>query len=868
MTILLRAFRNRRSGIGDQSGFALLATLVVILFTSILVMAVLGLSITSTLYSTQQLQRDSATRSADSAMETAVSVLRKEGKALGTPQRDCGHLFPNGSNGLPSVAAEDGGDVVLDCKSLTPDVPMIPTDDKLTSEGVYLVGNDYGSAHGTIDPTTFPWTSALGASGGSVASALAASDAALVASGPDALPFTNPVTVHSTAAVLRDPVSGSTEQNGPAMTVGAAYSQGNTGPLPKPNLKADWCGILSPNGLSTVGPTPATQIVSRPDAPLCSSVAGQQLSADSAEDAGADNLWPAEKRAQLDRSSQVVANCNAVPTNGDPAAQVIRRGGDLISFPPGAYDVGALNRWFGGGCTGKVFWFTPGTYWFGCGPGQATPATCDAANGDALRINDPTSVFVFGAENSWGAPTLAQVRKTFPKACNPDVPGVAITLQSRTAIRHDAGQVAVCDRSAAGQPVSTAIYQPKKLTPNWPGAGDNPPSAASSPTVPVPGYKTTSFLNPGVIGAPGSSTATASCGPPFDRLVWTGWFLGFIPTWGFRTFRNCDNSTAAVQVDGWKVPVPVVTGSNPITNVRLRLAGSGANLDPGTQFNLALTQADGTVMCQLSNPSGTNAFNVPSNGAAFNFDFTVDLSTACPNIRNLQDLVGVGARLTAQIVPRCNTAWFFGGSNDPTNKMKCAADDLPRITLSMISLSAKGTDEGAVGAAFRITSDATNSTQPSSFNVYGRVSAPLADLDIYWNGPYFSGSDGGQDPLFGGSIYFNGMGSKAISTGTNLGRTGVVCCATGQASERKVQLRAWTDVTGGTGVLSGMSVVTLQDWRLATDQELDDAGVANSDENRVVLQPGYRARIESWNLCAATRSDVTGDRFTAVCRAP
>lgn len=867
MTSLLGAFRRRRSVTGDQSGFALLATLVIILATSILVMAVLSLSITTTIFSTQQVQRDRSTRSADSAMETAIAVLRKEGRTLGTQQTNCTHLFPDGSGGFgPSVMGEDGNDVVVDCEALVPGAPIIPTDDKLNSEEVNLVGEDYGSAHGTIDPTTFPWTAALGASAGATASALAANHAALVASGKDPLPFTNPVKVHSTAAVVRDPVTDpgnpSAGQYGPAMTVGAAYTQGDNGPQAVPSA---FCGALSPTSA-----TPSTRIVSRPDAPLCGSVAGQSLSADSAEDAGADNLWPAEMRAQRDRSSQVVADCNAVPSGGDPATQIIRRGADLISFPPGAYDVGALNRWLGASsCANKVFWFTPGTYWFGCGPSSVTPSSCDAANGDALRIDNPTSVVVFGAENGWGTPTLTRVRATFPKACNPNLPGVAITLQSRTAIRHDSGQVAICDRSPAGQPLSTAIYQPKRRTPNWPASGDNPPAFSESPAANISGYQNSTFGDLGNLAVPGSvSTATAVCGAPFDRLVWTGWLWGFIPTWGWRTFRDCGNSTAVVQVKSWTNPVPAVTGANPITNVRLRVKGSAANVDPGTQFNLALTRADGSVMCQLSNPSGTNSFNVPGNGASFNFDFTVDLSSACPNVRNLQDLVGVGARLTAQIVPRCNTAWFFGGSNDPTNRMKCAVGDLPRISLDLISLSAKGTDEGAVGAAFRVTSDATDPARPASFNVYGRVSVPLADLDIYWNGPYFRGQNGDMDPLFGGSMYFNGMGSKVKAT--EAAHTGIVCCAVGQASERRVQLRAFTDLAGTTGVLSGTAIVTLQDWRLATETELGDAGIADSDENRVVVAPGYRARVESWNLCGSGRVDVDSivARNAAVCRAP
>lgn len=855
---LLRDHRAGRPG-ADQSGFALMATLMIILMTSVLVMAVLSLSFTTTAYSGQQTQRDRATRDGDAALESAVNVLRHEGKMLGTPATGCADLIPPGASNLPTVAGETG-DVVVDCTALTPDVPFIPTDSQLNSEGVYLVGEDYGSAHGSIDPSTFPWATALGSDGGTVSN-LASTHAALVASGPDALPFTNPVTVKSTAAVVRNPVSGMSGQNGPALTVGAAYTQGDVGPLGSVATK---CGILSPVSL-----TPATQIVSRPDAPQCGSVAGQQLSADQADDATLDNSWPLEKRTLLNRTSQVVSDCNTVPSNGDPTTTIMRRGADLISFPPGAYDVGSLNRWLGSGtCDNKVFWFTPGSYWFGCGPSQPTTTSCDPTNNDALRINDASSVVVFGAENSWGTPTLTRVRSTFPKACNPDVPGVAITLQSRTVIRHDAGQVAICDRSSAGQPLATAIYQPKKLTPNWPGSGDNPPASSSSPGTGIGGFYSVNFSDLGNLSGPGSATATAHCGDPFWRIVFDHWLWGFIPIWRTQWFRTCDNSGATVQVASWTTPVPAVTGDNPISNVKLRVVGSAANLDRGSQLNLSLTSPASVsasnptgVVCRLSYPANQPDFNAPANGAPFSFDINVDLSSTCPNIHNLQDLAGMGARVEAQMVPRCNTGWFFGYS-DPTNRNKCDVNDLPRVSLDLISLSAKGTDEGAAGTAFRVTSDATsNPAQPASFNVYGRVSAPLADLDLYWKGAPLQGA-GGMDPIFGGSIYFNGMGSLVSGSG----HTGIVCCGAGQASERRVELRAWTGVAGGTGVLAASATVTIQDWRLADDTELDDAGISDSDEQRVVIAPGHRARTESWNLCAAGRQNYS--TTSGLCRAP
>lgn len=850
MSRLLREYRRRRAGVGGQSGFALLATLVIILTTSVLVMAVLGLSFTSTAFSAQQVARDRATRDADAAMETAVNVLRHEGKDLGTPATGCAELFPLDADNLPVVQGESG-DVVVDCEALTPDVPYIPTDAQLNDQGVFLTGDDYGSAHGTIDPTSFPWSDALGPADAATASGVASGDAALVASGSSALPFTNPVTVRSGAAVLRDPVIGQTGQNGPALTVGAGYAQGDVGILGSAGAT---CGVLSPTSLA-----PATQIASRPSAPQCDDAAGKQLTADDAQDAAEDNSWPLEKRVAQDRSSQIIADCNSLPSSGDAATRV-RRQGDLISFPPGAYDVGALNRWLrSGNCDGKVFWFQPGTYWLGCGPSQPTTTSCDAANGDALRINDASSVVVFGAENAWGTPTLARVRATFPRACNPDAVGVAITLQSRTAIRHDAGQVAICDRITAGKPMTTAaIYQPKKLTPNWPASGDNPPSSSTSPAVSIGGYDPVTFYDLGNLAGPGSATATANCPQTITRLIWVGWFPEL------RDYKLCKNSGAAVQVGSWATPVPNVTGDdNPITAVQLRIVGSGASINSGSQLNLALTDASGLALCNLSVDG--DKLTVPEDGGSFTFDITVDLSSSCRNIRNLQDLNGIGAQVEAQIVPRCVVNVLFGIS-DITNRNKCELDNLPRISLDLISLSAKGTDEGAVGSAFRITSDASSTpafeAAPASFNVYGQVSAPLADLDLYWNGTPLQSGGGVSDPLFSGTIYFNGMGSRVGPSGS----TGIVCCGAGVASERRVQLRAWTDVSGGSGVLSGTAVVTIQDWRPADDAELDDAGIDASDEDRVVISPGYRSRTESWGLCASMRT--TYSSVGGLCRAP
>ncbi len=864
--------RARRS----DGGFALISVLGVILVATLIVGALLGLTFTSTKFSGQQIRRDVETRAADSALEAAVNVLRREGTGIGQlGQADC-RLFPDGNDNTPTIRipGTETTDVRVACTPLPSVSPLVAPPDTDSIEQVRLLGTDYGgAARGTLNPALFDWAGALPGlttAQRDTVSADAANSSSLVHSGPSPLPFTSPVKVRSGAAgVVSDAATG---LNGPAFTVGADFRQGETGPLyaaaaPATDPLSDPCGVLS-----TRSSFPRVQARVIPLPAVCNDVAAAALSPTApAAQVPARGVWrwttsdtkgPPEVTTAGASWVDLPATCAELPAPLSDSARVnvqAYRQGDLVVLRPGAYTgrtAERLNRWLSNDstCQNKVFWFNPrprgndqggltkfGQFFFDV-------AACPSGDCNALVVDDPTSVVVFGTEywglSQFGRTAIGDVRAAWPQPCDPNQPGVRVELSSRTSIRHKQGLLALCDELVGGEfgdRPSPVLFQGARRSQNWPSSGQNPPtSLVNTPYSPSRfregQFETIGNLSRLEMDCPDNycSSAGRGSGPPYDGTA--GAFRA--ESWSASTADRLDDE---------------------VVGLRVRLAGDYNRLATSSKAEVVLRRGSATCSVPVTG-IGTRTYD-PNVRQLFSEGqrlFNVDLSGQCRavfpelsqnrpvTVREVAE-VQVDVRVTLQ--PQCE------GFGLGFNTQRCP-NTKPYIRFTTISLEAEGTDAGALGSSFLVTS----ALPTTDVAVWGQVSAPMADLDVRWQGT------APAQPLFNGSMWFNGLGSS-VSPGAS---TGVVCCSPGESAERRVRLQAFVGPdTSGQYRMLATSVVTIQDWRPGALGE-DGSGV-EIDGVRAVEALGYRARVEEWRLCANNRAGVYPDLDAVLpseCRSP
>lgn len=811
----------------DQRGFALLATLVVIVITSVLVLAALSLSFSSTVFSGQQVVRDRETRAADSAIDVGINTLQRESTTMGAvtdPATPCS-VAQKDANGHPSVEV-DGTPVVLTCTPVTADAAPVPL--HASYERVMVVGDKY---HGQVatanaDPcavgaSCMPWSAALGSQGASAvssASNYAANGASVVASGPGALTFSSDVTVHKGTAAVRNPTTTGTAQAGPAVAVSGLYRQGDAGLLDTGAPATNACGVQSHNDPRAI---PSVQITSILQEPVCSSPEAQAIGLDNS--LGQPFVWGADQVNSVvtDNSAggiynpgwKLPATCPSYP---------------MIHMYPGSYGPVAtarLNQWFKqGNCDNKVFWFDAGPYYFDVDDAADYPSTPNA-----LVFDDPTSLVVFGTPNddpNFGGPawgdwsSVPDVEKWFPKPCFTNdagtagrVGGVTITLSSRTSIRHEAGRVSICDQRTTPNP-QVAIWQSAALTAPW-----GPVSPATSPpaTSPGSGGSQTQFTNTGGVTAVDGNSAQAN-GACDKIFIWI-WDTGL---------RECDKLTqSTISIPAWSQAAP--TAPSPIDTLTLNITGSAHNVYLNSQGKVV----GGLATVRLVGPNvPTGSCLVTTTDFAMSGPLQLLQGDCADKVNDARMLVGTTVQITWSFQPHCTVAKStgpFGWWSYNFDSTICRQSDLPYISVDGITLTAKDSlNVGGLTSPFLVTSDVGDDT---SFNVYGQVSIPRGALDIDWKG------DPTSDPMFNGTLVVDSLGSRADSASV---RTGIVCCVVARPSERVVQLAGWTDVdstVSGQGRLLSLAQVAIEDRRpLVTGQ--------------YVYIPGEKVRIDDWRLCA------------------
>lgn len=502
MHTLLQRHR-RRSRRRDESGFALIATLIILGCSAMIIMGLLTLTMTTVSFAGDQNLRDDQVQAGDGALEAMLNqLLNDQTNTLGNIKKPCTPDLQS-----HSVASDDLFNFTINAIPIT--VSCTPIDDQSqppdaanVTDVVNVVGSTYNGkltrAACATSPFVCPeWTGAFGAAGlaGGNDAAVDATNPTLNHVGPGPLWFTaSQVRVAKAGAGIRSPYicpAGSTSCTpgglaGPAMGATGTYVQGAIGLLKDadPNaVNGKSCGVMQAD--STVA---SAQILTKAATrTICGDSVVAALSPSSTgnvvPDAPTDTsgitvgttAWVQSHRVTtLARTGDPASS----PAKGAPFSNYLNADGTVkktcpapsggrVDLLPGAYTrdvMVVLAKWTGGGtsyCQGVRFWFKPGYYWFDMNDATATSFSVDtvATPQYEFPFNDSKSYFIFGT------PSVDPVEATnvgTPQLCDPTKAGVSITLSQRTVIRHQRGRVGIC--GIAGKP---AIYQSASAGIGW-----------------------------------------------------------------------------------------------------------------------------------------------------------------------------------------------------------------------------------------------------------------------------------------------------------------------------------------------------------------------------------------------------------------
>lgn len=480
----LRSFLAARSA--AQAGFALLLVLGVIGLLSLTVVAVLSQTAVASNISLTQRAEARSNRAAESAIETAINVVRTQTDAEVRASADpCTPLKVEASNTKLQIPDLDGQNVDIYCSAANPpgDYPELlnegppagrtrlvgsssdsrgyPT---RSNPGTRLINWDTNCATPTptnttpapTDATCIPWRAALGSVWEGYASPVTSATQTfldnvnpnLVHSGPSTLNFGGDVEVRSGAAVALNPAAGT----GPAVNVSGQYRQGtiafptfNTG-----YTGAGQCSILSPTwGTISSAPSwiagtiPAVAINDGDNKPECNNADAQKL-----RDQPGSGV--------IDASLAAPATWSTSSFEPGKFQDSVPACAATMYFQPGVYPAATMtalnNRIASCSPSGGVatYVFATGDYWL---------------DTDLVVANQKANV-IFGAQSN-----------SVPKACNPAQDGVTITLRDRATITHTDGRLSICNRATGSQ---TALYQAPQTPAEWSPSNTNVNSAQSS----------------------------------------------------------------------------------------------------------------------------------------------------------------------------------------------------------------------------------------------------------------------------------------------------------------------------------------------------------------------------------------------------
>lgn len=470
--LLLRAVAVHRARAAQrgQSGFVLGVVLAAMTVGLLLITALLSLSFATHRAAIAQQEAAREQRAADGALETGVTRTRA-GFNASTTTDPC--AFVGASNEVDTI------DFDWDTASTNDDVSMelhcdeVVGNQQVSAGTVRIVGDEYthGTLPGAYDWQSWPWADVLGAEAPPDSSL----SPTLVHKGGEPLLFNGGVAVRKGAAGFID-TADPLEEAG-AVAVAGDYLQGDTGHL---GTAAEQCGMLELGNTELDGSVALdrTSVVDADADPDCVETKdGDPIS---------DSIVPTEVDPVPTGTAQTVGGC---------------AGGTVQTFQPGIYDstaTQALNALFdGSSCTGKVFHFAPGDYWFNAGGSEKT-----------LEFADQSSAFVFGTLEASGSPTTA--------TCTRDVAGggVKVVLAGRSTLRHTGGNVSIC-----GNPGAAHTLVQSKAVP--PGITLDPSTVASGTHCNSAGCSELDFENVGnVLAAPSGgndATADVDCQPESSR---------------------------------------------------------------------------------------------------------------------------------------------------------------------------------------------------------------------------------------------------------------------------------------------------------------------------------------------------------------
>lgn len=487
-----------------QDGFALAATLTAMLVASLLVAALLGLTFATTALSGEQFRRDSETRAADAAIQSAIArIARDDTAVLGTLEdTELCNWSGEDEADRPAIPVEVNGKAVeVTCEA---ERPQVYAPDRQVGDQVHVVGEYEGAealsgVGGTpVDAINalnwkqtpadgvqclltsddcFPWREAA-ARGDQLAGIgtptintllpqlqLADRRVGIAHTGSDPVRFIGDVQVKEGVAAVRndrdckDGVGCRFKDSAPGLSASGTYAQGDPGWL---SSGGDPCGILvSKQVTSTPRPfqMPSGQVLASEGA-VCDAAGPKGLSASSK--ISGTGWTPNRVASSLAPEPRDAAN-RVLPWN-PVSCPWTDLNGRLVRFSPGAYTknmTAVINRWINV-CTANlgdfVFHFQPGDYWF----------DADSGNNDhrrnALLFDHEKATVVFGVPLGWGSFTTAQNRPAADSLCDPTKNGATITLSPRTSIIHRKGIVNICGvqpTTAMAQPTATIYQEPE-----------------------------------------------------------------------------------------------------------------------------------------------------------------------------------------------------------------------------------------------------------------------------------------------------------------------------------------------------------------------------------------------------------------------
>ncbi len=872
MSTLVRALHaaRRRVHTRGDDGYALVIVLGVIMFTSVLIIALLGLALTTAKIANQQAQASRETRSADGAVESAVATIAHSsggGNCPGLPQTtsitSTSHLTMGPSN-------ED--DVTLQCSNAT--VSADPTQP--------LGGNDVKIVGGATD--------------------------ALKYTGTAPLTFTSDITVRGGADVTG---------NGPAVDAQGQYVQGS-GP-------AD-CGTLGQSGTHFVQDRDRKPVCG--DATAAALTVGTQQLVDPTDTIASPpqtvplacspvvQLSPGTYDAyQTSQLNKLMSSCAGSTFWFQPPA---------VPGQPGVYSFDANPNRFGGaalvvddptikvvfgqqaGTTGECdpavagasiqlsgrmslqhragrMTVCPG--WNGTTPLPAIVQVPQAAT-DPITLAASSSDFKLNTTNGDGGPALLArpddastfAKATFCAGCMTTTRKyLAATFVNVPPDPLTSAKVVLATKETPPTP-PPGLRRFATITLTLPGGGTctTAQTDAGRTNWQLSAYELVTDPNCGPLlqGKPGSVLEGASvsveyklaCTAPFGDLLTcaageastisvrgirlvvnakvaqTASATGSgaaVGTWttadqaarddatfaqatqrrcvaGSSTVPNCvwqvPGQTFALTVNGFQVP-PGMAGTPQTLRVLFKNAPNGTTLDwasdpgDGTRTDLIVTLASGAT-CTVS--SGGYSHSATES----QFDL-LGAGTCKGVIKNLADLNGSSVKIqltTGCAVPKVT---------DLTKPTECVSVQLPQF--QYVSLVATSSDVQTDPPSSLVTVSAAAGTD---FHAFGTTVLPNTALQVRWAG----GVDATSRPLFFGSLVVKSL-SSTMAAGASMG---VVCCQPPPSDLTRIEasvggrVRAVAVVSigaAGSGP-GGTRTVDVQDWQLCITGSCDTTPAA------------------------------------------